>query len=343
MKFINLSDVHLSDSFDFESSYSNIIRRSKWDSFKDILESNKDVDFALISGDLYERDYFMSKDYDRLFRIIENFGKNIYYVTGNHDYIDRKNDFFFENKPQNLYIFGSERIEFYEYKNVRIYGISYDDRIFSKRFNYSINLNKNYYNIGIFHGEITNINSTYLSLDLERLKKIGFNYVGLGHIHKKTNFNNNIYYVGSIEPQSFKDKGEFGYIKYDNGDFFFKESSKLEFLELNEDLSDYRNMDHMIDSIRDMFKGDYVFLRLKLDNYDLFDINEKKLRKELDLIYIELVYKKSLSYYNDLIKKYPNTILQDFYDSLLSLDEDEKVKERALEIGIDAILRSRDV
>lgn len=343
MKFISLSDVHLADSFDFESSYSNIIRKVKWESFENILESNKDVDFLLISGDLYERNYFMSKDYDRLFKIIEKFAKNVYYIAGNHDYIDKKNDFFFENKPNNLYIFDSERIEFFEYKNARIYGISYDDRIFSKRFNYGINLNKDFYNIGIFHGEINAGNSSYLNLDLERLKEVGFDYFALGHIHKKEDFNNNIRYVGSIEPQSFKDIGEYGYIRYDNGEFNFIKSAKLSFLELSEDLSDYKSINQMLDHIKDKLEGTYKFLKLNINNYDLFDFDEKKIKKELDLTYLDIFYKKSSSYYENLLQSYPDSILEDFYRSLSNVDTDEKVKERALEIGVDAILRSKDV
>lgn len=343
MKFISLSDIHLSDSFDFESSYSNIIRRVKWESFESILEGNKDVDFALISGDLYERDYFITKDYERLFKIIENFGKNVYYVTGNHDYIDRKNDFFFQNKPKNLFVFTSDRMEFFEYKNTRIYGISYDDRIFSKRFNYGLKLNKDYYNIGIFHGEINATNSNYLNLDLEKLKEIGFDYVGLGHIHKREVFGNNISYVGSIEPQSFKDKGSFGYVIYENGKLSYENSSKLYFLDLSEDLSDYKNIGQFIFEIEKKLSGDYRFLKLELNNYDLFDVDEKKLKKELNLIYLDISNQKSLSFYDDLIKKYPDSILSDFYSSLLNEDVDEKIKQRALEIGIDAILRSKDV
>ena len=78
MKFIHISDIHLADKLDFDSSYSKLIRKIKWDSFEKILKENKDVDFLLISGDLFERDYFSLKDYQKLFEIFEEFSKNIY-------------------------------------------------------------------------------------------------------------------------------------------------------------------------------------------------------------------------------------------------------------------------
>ena len=104
MKFVHISDIHLSDKLDFDSSNSKLIRKIKWDSFEKILKKNKDKDFLLISGDLFERDFFSLKDYKKLFEIFENFSKDIYYLCGNHDYIDSKNEIFFSDKPKNLQV-----------------------------------------------------------------------------------------------------------------------------------------------------------------------------------------------------------------------------------------------
>ena len=92
MKFAHISDIHLLDKNDFGSTYSKLIRKIKWNSFEKILDSNKDKDFLLISGDLFERDYFSLKDYQRLFDLFKTFKKDIYYICGNHDYIDSKNE-----------------------------------------------------------------------------------------------------------------------------------------------------------------------------------------------------------------------------------------------------------
>lgn len=342
MKFISLSDIHLADSLDFESSFSKLIRDVKWESFRDILLKNKDVDFALISGDLYERNYFTMADYQKLFRIIEDFGKNVYYISGNHDYIDESNDIFFENKPKNLYTFDNQMIEFFEYKKVRIYGISYSDRIFDKRFNYNLNLNKDYYNILLAHGEIGNEDSNYLNLDYNKLKSIGFDYVGVGHIHKRHKFNKEIYYVGSIEPQSFKDRYDYGYNLYDERKIRQISSAKLSFKTLSVDLEDFENLDNLISFIRDRIENKYNFLKLEVDNYDKFEIKTGIVKKACSLVYLELMYKKTKDYYKKLSKQYKNTLLDDFYKKAISLDQTDPVNKRSLEIGFDAILRSKD-
>lgn len=342
MKFISLSDIHLADSLDFESSFSKLIRDVKWESFRDILLKNKDVDFALISGDLYERNYFTMADYQKLFRIIEEFGKNVYYISGNHDYIDESNDIFFENKPKNLYTFDNQMIEFFEYKKVRIYGISYSDRIFDKRFNYNLNLNKDYYNILLAHGEIGNEDSNYLNLDYNKLKSIGFDYVGVGHIHKRHKFNKEIYYVGSIEPQSFKDRYDYGYNLYDERKIRQISSAKLSFKTLSVDLEDFENLDNLISFIRDRIENKYNFLKLEVDNYDKFEIKTGIVKKACSLVYLELMYKKTKDYYKKLSKQYENTLLDDFYKKAISLDQTDPVNKRSLEIGFDAILRSKD-
>src|SRR5690625_1656754 len=313
MKFISLSDIHLADSLDFESSYSKLIRDLKWESFRDILLKNKDVDFALISGDLYERNYFTMKDFQKLFKIIEEFGKNVYYISGNHDYIDKSNDIFFENKPSNLFVFNSDMFEFFEYKKVRIYGISYSDRIFDKRFNYNLKLNQDYYNILLAHGEIGNEDSNYLNLDFNKLNNMGFDYIGIGHIHKRNKFNDQIYYVGSIEPQSFKYVGDYGYNLYDGDRIRQISSAKLSFKVLSVDLEDFKNLDDLISFINDNLKNKYNFLKLEIDNFDKFEIKKGKIKKESSLKYLELIYKKSKDYYKKITDQYENTLLDDFY------------------------------
>ena len=43
-----------------------------------------------------------------------------------------------------------------------------------------------------------------------------------------------------------------------------------------------------------------------------------------------------------MAKIYDNTLLSDFYESIESLDIDDDIKKRCLEIGFDAILRSKN-
>lgn len=342
MKFIHISDLHLSDKLDFDSSNSKLIRKIKWDSFEKILKENKDKDFLLISGDLFERDFFTLKDYQKLFEIIKDFSKDVYYLCGNHDYIDGKNEIFFLDKPKNLHIFSNERIEFFQHENVRIYGISYKDRIFDKGFNYNLNLNHDYYNIFIGHGIFNTNNTAYMNLDLEKLSNMGFDYVGLGHIHKKEKFSDKIFYVGSIEPMSFKDKGEFGYNLIDENGVKFINSSQMSFNTFDLDLNDFKSSEDFEKYLEERLEKKYNFLTINLTNYDKFSLNENLLKENLNLSYLKINLIKSQNYYKDLARIYESTILGDFYQYFDNLDMDDPVNKRALEIGFDAILRSKD-
>ena len=342
MKFIHISDIHLADKLDFDSSYSKLIRKIKWDSFEKILNENKDVDFLLISGDLFERDYFSLKDYQKLFEIFEKFSKNIYYLCGNHDYIDSKNEIFFLDKPKNLHIFSSKKFDFFEYENVRIYGISYNDRIFDKNFNYNIRLDYNFYNIFLGHGEFNQNNSTYMNLDLEKIKNLKFDYVGLGHIHKREEFFKNIFYVGSIEPVSFKDKGDFGYNLVDDYGINFIDSSQMSFKSLKIDLNNFENFYGLEKYLANLLDKKYNFLSINLSNYDKFAFDEKSLKENLDITYLKINREKSIDYYENLGKIYESSLLGDFYKKVKDLDMEDPINKRCLEIGFDAILRSKD-
>lgn len=57
MRFIHLADVHLADNSTFDNSLGHIIRENTWKSFEQIFINNKDTDFALIAGDLFERSF----------------------------------------------------------------------------------------------------------------------------------------------------------------------------------------------------------------------------------------------------------------------------------------------
>lgn len=171
MKFIHLADAHLADSFNFDNKLSKTIREASWKSLTNILSANKDVDFALIAGDLFERSYFTAKDFKRLFEIFEDFSKDIYYVAGNHDYIDNYSKIFLRNSPLNFHVFGSDALEMFEKNDLRVYGISYDDRSFSKKIDLNIKLDSNYFNILLIHGDLDRKASSYFNLDSKLIKK----------------------------------------------------------------------------------------------------------------------------------------------------------------------------
>lgn len=336
MKFIHLADVHLADSYNFDKTLSKKIREASWQSLSNILNSNKDVDFALIAGDLFERVYFTASDFKRLFSIFEDFSKDIYYVSGNHDYFDSYNSIFLENSPSNFHVFGSDNLEVFEKDKLRVYGISYKDRIFSKDLDLSIKLDDGFFNIFLIHGDVDREESNYFSLNSKIKAKTSFDYIAMGHIHKAHSIDN-IYYPGSIEPHDFTDIYDYGYIRYEDGNVDFIDSSILKFYDLKLDFRDFDNEEDLLSSINQKLKDKKNIIRLEISSDK--DIDERFIRKNIDAIYKEIYIKKGRDL-ADMVKLFPNSLLS-LYVKKFDKPKNE-IEKLALDIGLDAILRSKD-
>lgn len=336
MKFIHLADVHLADSFNFDKTLSKKIREASWQSLSNILQSNKDVDFALIAGDLFERAYFTASDFKRLFKIFEDFSKDIYYVSGNHDYFDSYNSIFLENSPENFHVFGSENLEVFEKDKLRVYGISYKDRIFSKDLDLAIKLDDEFFNIFLIHGDVDREESNYFSLNSKIMTETNFDYIAMGHIHKAHSLNN-IYYPGSVEPHDFTDIYDYGYIRYDDGKINFVDSSILKFYDFKLDFRDFDNEEDLLSYINHKLKNKKNIVRIEILSDK--DIDQKFIRNNIDAIYkeIHIKEKKDLSY---MVRLFPNSLLS-LYAKKFDNPKNE-IENLALEMGLDAILRSKD-
>ena len=335
MRFIHLADAHLADNSTFSDDLGSFIRKNTWQSFENIFADNKDVDFALIAGDLFERSYFSSKDFARLFAIFEDFSKDIYYVTGNHDYFDSYNKLFLDQKPNNLHIFTSENLSMFENGRVRIYGLSYIDRIYARDFPYDISLDRDYFNILLAHADISDSPTNYLNLDRDRLSQIGFDYVGLGHIHKARSYKN-IHYPSSIEPRSFADKGDFGYILYDDGKIKRINSNLMEFKTFDLSFEDFADEKSLIEYVNQNLSDKKNILRLNIRSRDSINSNNIQNQLRADFSYVSIDQSLDLE---NLSSLYPNTLLSKFEQSLV--DKDDEISKLALKLGKDAILRSK--
>ena len=335
MRFIHLADAHLADNSTFSDDFGSFIRKNTWQSFENIFADNKDVDFALIAGDLFERSYFSSKDFARLFAIFEDFSKDIYYVTGNHDYFDSHNKIFLGQKPNNLHIFTSESLSMFENERVRIYGLSYIDRIYARDFPYDISLDRDYFNILLAHADISDSPTNYLNLDRDRLSQIGFDYVGLGHIHKARSYKN-IHYPSSIEPRSFADRGDFGYILYDDGKIKRINSNLMEFKNFDLSYDDFADEKSLIEYVNKKLGDKKNIVRLNIRSKD--SINSKNIQNHLRADFSYVSIDQSLDMEN-LSSLYPNTLLSKFEESLRN--KNDEISKLALKLGYDAILRSK--
>ena len=335
MRFIHLADLHLADNLKLDNEIGSIVRENTWKSFENILNSNKDADFALIAGDLFERNFFSSKDFRRLFEIIEAFGKDVYYVTGNHDYFDDFNTTFLNYKPDNLNIFTKDTLSLFEKDGLRVYGLSYKDRIYKRDFPYDLSLDHDFTNILLAHGDISQNPTNYLDLVPRKLKTLGFDYVALGHIHKAGNKENS-YYPGSIEPLDFGHLGDYGYIVYDNGEVSHINSSLMKFYEFDIYGEDFSDSNELINYINKNLGQKVNFVRITINGDH--DLNLRQVKNGISAKRL-IVKENSSDNLKDIVNLYPNSLLSEFAKKFDEKNDD--AHQRAYEIGVNAILRSK--
>ena len=254
-------------------------------------------------------------------------------MTGNHDYFDSYNKIFLGQKPNNLHIFTSENLSMFENENIRVYGLSYKDRIYDRDFPYDISLDKDYFNILLAHADISDSPTNYLDLDKNRISKIGFDYVALGHIHKARSYKN-IHYPSSIEPRSFADKGDFGYILYDDGKLSHINSNLMEFKTFDLSYEDFADETSFVEYVNRKLSDKKNIVRLNIRSRD--PINSKNIQNQLraDFSFVEID-----QVLDNLSQLYPHSLLSKFEESLV--DKDDEISKLALKLGKDAILRSK--
>ncbi|MEP6588047.1 MAG: DNA repair exonuclease [Polaromonas sp.] len=197
MRFIHTADLHIDSPLRGLSRYEGAPLERLRGATRRALERlvdlaiDEQVDFVLIAGDLYDRDWqdfhtglFVREQMVRLGRA----SIRVFIVQGNHDargVITRQIPW-----PDNVKVFSSRTAEtvHLESLGVAIHGHSFPDREVPE------NLSLGYpaalpgcFNIGLLHTSLTGMegHDTYAPATLPDLKSRGYDYWALGHIHAR--------------------------------------------------------------------------------------------------------------------------------------------------------------
>lgn len=210
MKFIHVADIHFDIPFKTLSDRADLgveRRLEQRKAFKKMIDfaQENQVDCIFIAGDLYEQEYVKSTTIEyinSLFKEIPHI--KIYITPGNHDpYI--KNSYYNTYKfADNVKIFTS-KFEKIETENYNVYGYGFDNFEMTNKLQ-DCNLDKSKINIFISHGDIYN-ETKYNYMPINILQREGFDYIALGHIHKRDK-----YYPGSLVSLGFDETGKHGFI-----------------------------------------------------------------------------------------------------------------------------------
>lgn len=290
-RFIHTADIHLDSPLKGIESHEDApveeIRgatRRALDNLID-LAIEEEVDFILISGDLYDGDW---KDYNtgilfnRQMSRLNKAGIMVFIVSGNHDAANQITKTM--PLPDNVTLFSHKKPQSVKLENldVIIHGRSYSSRAVTE--NISLHYpqhDTNYFNIGLLHTSLNGRegHEDYAPCTLDDLKSKGYDYWALGHVHKREVVSENpwIIFPGNIQGRHIKETGAKGatLVTVENGRITEVDKRELDVLRwaiCHVDLSECATTDSVYDAVRHAFEqelntvdGKLLALRLVLN------------------------------------------------------------------------------
>ncbi len=227
IRFLHTADLHIDTPFKglghLPEPIFHLIKESTFRSFKRIvgLAIEKQVDFIVISGDLYDganRSLKAQLFLKNQFQLLDNDGIEVYVIHGNHDHL--AGEYVKLTWPDNVHFFSSKEPDMIPFEKegevlAHLYGYSFPKQTVTE------NISSKYkkvdgalFHIAILHGTsgVTTHHHTYAPFILNELKARPFDYWALGHIHKREELSHHphVIYPGNIQGLNRKESGEKG-------------------------------------------------------------------------------------------------------------------------------------
>ena len=339
MKFVHIADIHLDTPFKTISDRADIgieRRLEQRNALKKVIDYIKanNIEYLFISGDLYDQEYIRESSIsflNDLFKEIPN--TKIFITPGNHDpYI--KNSFYATYSWNNNVKIFTNAVEKVENDNVNIYGFGFNNFEMNNNQIKDIILDEpEKINILITHGDLGE--SKYNPMNLNEIKSMGFDYVALGHIHKRDD-KTNIIYPGSLISLGFDELGEHGMIV---GEIVDKKLNKefikideREFVEFELDVSNIISEEELIEKINNINEENKLY-KIILIGYRNFPINidikliNKNIIKIKDNTKLKIDFKENNNTLKGLFikklneRKNSNLIDEKTYEDILEIAE----------------------
>ena len=359
MKFVHIADMHFDSPFvnlSEKDIMGDLRRLEQRKVFKKIIEYIKEnnIKYFFISGDLYEHKYIKQSTIDYINKLFEEIPEtNIYIAPGNHDPYTKNSYYNKYNWSKNVKIFGP-KVEKIETQDANIYGYGFDDFYCSDSGVENIEIEQNEKpNILIIHGNIdgsTIEDMQYNSMSKKMLQEKGFDYVALGHIHKKdynTEENQKIVYPGSTISLGFDELGEHGMIV---GDL---EKNKLEtqFIKLDDKQFTKRELnvdsiyskEELIEKINELEIEENNYVEIILIGNRNFEINKYDLIKYiLNNNIIKIKDNTKIAYNLEKLEN-ENTLKGLFIKEMnkklknAETEEEKEIIEKSIEIGLASL------
>ena len=319
MKFVHIADVHFDAPFKTitdRAELGELRRLEQREAFKNVIEFIKEnkVEYLFISGDLYEQEYIRKSTINYINKLFEEIkDTKVFIAPGNHDPYISNSYYKVFDWSSNVKIF-TENVEKVENDACIIYGYGFNNYEMNENQLKNINIeNENKINILITHGTIINgneLNGIYNPISKNELVNKGFDYIALGHIHKRDE-----YYPGSLISMGFDELGEHGFIYGEINDkkvsTKFIKADKRELKEIEVDVSNIYSEDelieelNLIDTANDLYKINLVGERNFVINLDI-KLIQKNIIKVKDNTNLKIELKENNNTLKGIIAKQLN-------------------------------------
>ena len=360
MKFLHTADVHLDSPFVTLSEIGNATNLRRLEQRRVIEEmveyiKKNDIPYFFISGDLYEQEYIRKSTIEyinELFKTIPN--TKIFIVPGNHDpYIN--NSFYNSFKwSKNVHIF-TDKLEVVEDNNVNIYGYGFNNFYMENNYPQIEVQNVDKINILLAHGNLdsgSNDLKPYNPMSSRAIKDSNFDYIALGHIHKKSYNdypNQKIVYPGSPISLGFDELGKRGFIVGEIDEntrklsLEFIETSAKTFEEKIVDITEVNSQDDLIFLINKLNLENSKYYKLILTGKHNFEINSKQILEILNRENIIKIKDESKTNY-DIYEISKQVSLRGIFakkilNKIEEIQEEEEKNKllQAFEVGMDVL------
>ena len=359
MKFVHIADMHFDSPFvnlSEKDIMGDLRRLEQRKVFKKIIEYIKEnnIKYFFISGDLYEHKYIKQSTIEYVNKLFEEIPEtNIYIAPGNHDPYTKNSYYNKYNWSKNVKIFGP-KVEKIETQDANIYGYGFDDFYCSDSGVENIEIEQTEKpNILIIHGNIdgsTIEDMQYNSMSKKMLQEKGFDYVALGHIHKKdynTEENQKIVYPGSTISLGFDELGEHGMIVGD----VEKNKLEIQFVKLDDkqftkrelNVDNIYSKEELIEKINELKIEENNYVEIILIGNRNFEINKYDLiRYILNNNIIKIKDNTKIAY--DLEKLENENTLKGLFIKEMNkklknaeTEEEKEIIEKSIEIGLASL------
>lgn len=299
MKFIHIADVHFDIPFTTLSSTIGAGEERRLDqrkAFKKVIQYCKDhkIEYLLIAGDLYEHEYIRESSIQYINELFQEIpSTKIYIAPGNHDpYM--KNSYYETYKWNNNVTVIKPGIHLYQEPEFNLYAYGFGDFYCNQSGIETLEIKeKNKIHLLLMHANLDGAKKgeqEYNPILKSKLQEKGFDYIALGHIHKKSETANqdNIVYPGSLISLGFDELGKHGMVIGEITEENGKKKLKYEFIPVDErefcekeiDVSEKNSLEEIIEELNDI-QDENNYYKIKLIGRRNFEIDQTKIRKNL--------------------------------------------------------------